>query len=209
VVARRQVASADCRAVADAFAVMVHGQFVELKLIDRGVAVPKKREVRAVVVGAAGGVDVSSSAAVFGQVDAAVGLVGGLRVRAVAALDSGIVVANAMDRVDLMRASGRVEVAWRARLGGGWVQPAVGVGAAAWRVDPLDLAAATIWRLQPIADAGVGIGFPVGSRVALRVELVGTLFLVRHRYLVDPGGEVGSSPRAALTTGAGLEWRLR
>ena len=51
-------------------------------------------------------------------------------------------------------------------------------------------------------------GAPLTRRLALRLEAAAALFLVTHRYIVDPDGAIGRSPRTAISLAGGLEWSI-
>jgi hypothetical protein len=87
-----------------------------------------------------------------------------------------------------------------------WFRPALLAGAAAWRVDPLDIEGPSRLRVQPIVTAAAATGVRVGRGLSLRVDLSLTTYLRTDRFLVQPDVEVGRSPRTALAIGAGIEW---
>jgi hypothetical protein len=262
VVLSRALASTDCAAVADAFAVMIHGHFVELHLLPPAdapvtepaapVAVPPAAAPAVVAMidtsmpaspppteldtgarptarvapaplrlAVSGGVALSGDEiepSGFGQLDVAWEPRPGWLVRAAIGADAPNTIGAMPDRVEVFRSIAKVGAGRRVRAGAGWLVPAVDAGVAIWRVEPLDLrdnntdptgTGGARWRVQPVADASLAYALPLSGRLALRVEVVGTLFVLRHRYVVEPDGEIGRSPRAALAVGAGLEWRIR
>ena len=157
-----------------------------------------------------GGLDVAGVAperAGFGQLDAAFRLRGRWRVRGAIGASAPSTIEAGMDRLDVWRTTARVGAGARLTAGSIWVQPAIGAGIAVWRIDPRDLAGAPPrWRVQPVAEAGVAVGAPLGRRLALRLEALATLFLVTHRYVVDPDGAIARSPRSTVSLAGGLEW---
>jgi hypothetical protein len=171
-----------------------------------------RRRGPTVALGAGGGIAISGASADrtgFGQLDVAwFPRRSPWLIRGVAGIDAPIAITPSnTDRLEVWRAQVRIEAGRRFAAGAGWIQPATGIGVAVLRVDPVDLAGASPrWRAQPVATAGVAAGIPLARRLALRIEATASLFLVTHRYVVEPDGPIGRSPRAAFAVGGAVEW---
>jgi hypothetical protein len=229
----RRVVSADCRAMAGAFAVVLHGFFRQLAgdvpAGPGGPAPPARdheardqapRELAAepagpreagIDLGMAAGATLSdeTGASASGSLDGGWRLAPRLTARTRLSGAAPVVQERDGERVELQGAALAVGVGYRLDGGRLWFRPALLAGVSAWRVDPIDLEdAPTRVRFHPIATVVTAAGLRLGDAVSLRAEVSEILFLRTDRYLVVPDGEVARSPRTALSVGVGLEWAI-
>lgn len=190
--------------------------------VDRGAPIaPAPRPTpTAVRLAAAGGVAVGGATSGFGQLDAAWELRPGWIARGAISGDAPTTIGATGQRVAVFRSIARIGVGRRLRAGAASITPAVDAGLAVWRFDPLDsgnnvdpMNPPSTWHVQPVVDGSIAAAVPIAPRVALRLELTGTVFVVRDHYVAasnaDPTSAGGQSPRAAIAIGAGVEWSIR
>lgn len=223
----REIASEDCAALADAFAVIVEAHFVELNLLPAKREPPPEPAVEIVrpapppesiglSLALAGAVAVDAAptdAAVAAEIDSMLALprLRGVRLRLALHATSVTTQQSPTDHIERWTTGLRVGGGWRFERHGWFLQPGVALALLFAHVTALDLAGQpSIVRLHPGADFSLVAGVPIGGRFSLRAEIATTLFPSADRYLIDPVGEVGSSPRVTSMVGLGLQadWNL-
>jgi hypothetical protein len=230
--AQRTIASYDCGALAQAFALIVLAQFAEIHLLPTVVgpsAAPgaraghttdgrtaprsKARSTLALDIAALAGVE-------LGLAPFSVAPAGGLALglgtqqtgwlaRFDARVSGAVRDASRRDRIERWTSSARLELGGRLRFGRGWFASTAGGGVSLAHVTALDLdgrpAALRIW---PALSLTALLGFGLGAGWSLRLQTAASLFPRVDRYVVQPDGVVATSPRAELAAGVGLEFAL-
>jgi hypothetical protein len=220
----RVVASDDCGALAQVFAVMIETHFARLHTPPPPPPPPVVEEVEVVApapppparrrmlvsLAAAGGVDVGvdpGEATGFGQFDLGVARAEqGFVLRLGAAVGSTTEQRVMSDRVERRETSVRLGVGYRFERGDWWIQPGAGAALVLADVTALDLMGRPgVVRAAPAGEVSFAFARRVGGRWSLRAEAATRLFPLADRYLIDGVGEVGRSPRASVSAALGLQ----
>jgi hypothetical protein len=226
----REIASEDCAALADAFAVIVEAHFVELHLLPAkkiivAAAPPPDVEVArpapppepvGLSLALAGGVAVDADpadAAAAAEIDSTLALprLRGAVLRLAWHATSVTTQTSRTDHIERWTTGVRAGLAWRWQRRSFFLQPGAALALLFAHVAATDLAGQpSVVRLHPGADFSLVAGVPIGGRFSLRAEIATTVFPSADRYLIDPIGEVGSSPRVTTMVGLGLQadWNL-
>ncbi len=158
-------------------------------------------------LGATTGVDLATTAsASFAQLDAGFALRGPWHARAALAFDARNV-PDAPMTVEMSEVTARAEAGARWRANRLWLRSSAGIGAAVVDVRTPELAGSPrVRRLHPLVTGALAGGIDVFSRISVRAEVGATLRPVVDRYLSATAGELARSPRMGVSVGFGLEW---
>jgi len=217
----RVVASDDCSALAQVFAVMIETHFARLHTPPPGPVAreveevapappPPRRRRRLLSLAAAGGVDVGvnpGEATGFGAFDLAIGRAQqGFVLRLGAAVGSTTEQRVMTDRVERRETSFQLGGGYHALHGEWWIQPGAAAALVLADVTALDLMGRPgVVRLAPAVELSFAFARHLGGRWSLRAEAATRLFPLADRYLIDGVGEVGRSPRASVSAALGVQ----
>jgi hypothetical protein len=232
----RTVASVDCRAVAAAYAVIVHAHLrgieppaapaaptatavvaVEPVAAAAGsatattIATGPRRGDRGFVLGVGGGAGVGAaprSLVGFGTLELgwAPRRGGGLVARAAFEIDTPDEIGP---ESAVSRHSGRlrIDLGYRRPAGLVWLQATGGVGVDLGRVRAPEVTdPSSAWRFHPAIWGTGGIGRSVSRRWSVRLDVRVGLYPLQDRYVIEPIGGVARTSRALLGAALGAEW---